>query len=202
MPTPDSFLLLSVKFKRRNSQWLKDKLFPAKDPIGSQPGEGRATRRAFKVIGDLLAGLVGGVYAGNVWATVTDASGSVATATVTCAVATAAGKTLTFTYGGLTVVITEGATGPNGFARGATNITMAAALTACINAHPILGGIILATNPGTAIVTLNGKLPGPVLTDIAITTNDAVAFVLTQFVGGSEGVAKIFPQQFWVNRNR
>jgi hypothetical protein len=202
MATPDSFLILAVRFKRRNFGWLKDKLFPAKEPVGSQPGEGRASTRALKIIGDLLAAMRSGVYTGNVWGTVLDASASVSTGSIVCAQATAAGKTLTFTYGGLTVVLTEGATGVNGFARGASNTTMAVALAACINAHPILGGLFLATNPIAGTVGLASKLPTPILTDIAMTTNDAVAFVLTQITGGNEGVAKIFIQQFWVNRNR
>jgi hypothetical protein len=200
MATADSVLILAIKFRRRNSLWLKDKLFPA-TVVGSQPAEGRATRRAFKMIGDLLGGMAAGVYTGNVWASVLDASGSPSLGSIVCAQATAAGKTLTFTYGGLTVVITEGATGPNGFARGATNITMAANLAACLNAHPILGGLMVANSPGTATVNLAGKLP-KLLTDVAMSTNDAVAFVLTQFTGGNEGVARIFPQQFWANRNR
>jgi hypothetical protein len=200
MPTPDSVLILAIKFRRRNSLWLKDKLFPAL-VVGSQPAEGRATRRAFKMIGDLLGGLASGVYTGNVWASVLDASGSAAVGTIVCAQATAAGKTLTFTYGGLTVVLTEGATGPNGFARGASNITMATALAACMNAHPILGGLFTSATGGTATITMTNKLPR-VMVDVAITTNDAVAFVITQFTGGNEGVARIFPQQFWANRNR
>ena len=199
MATSSGWLVLAIKMRRRNSLWIKDKLYPA-TTVGTQPSEGRATKRAFNAVANLLAGIASGVYSGNVFGTVLDTSGTASTGNIACVQANAAGDTITFTYGTLTVVLTEGATGVNGFARGASNTTCAANLATCINAHPILGPLMVALG-SVGNCGLTSTLPGALIQDIAITTSDATAFTFTQFTGGTEGAAKVFLQQFWANRN-
>jgi hypothetical protein len=146
-------------------------------------------------VDDLMNGIAGGVRRGNVVATILDTSFTASTGTIACTQANAAGNTITFTYGAKTVVLTEGASGENGIARGASNTTCAANLATCINAHPILGPLITALG-SVGNCGLTSNLPTCLLQDIAMTTDDATAFSFTQLTGGTEGAAQFFPVHF------
>jgi hypothetical protein len=200
MATSNGWLVLAVKLRRRNSLFIKDKLFGG-ITTGQLPSEGGYTRRFAKVLADIIGGVASGVYGGNIWATALDDSGTLSTGNIACVQASAAGDTITFTYGGKTVVLTEGATGANGFARGASNTTLAANLATCINAHPILSGLVTAL-ASVGNCGLTAKVPTVLLQDIAMTTSDGASFTLTQLTGGTEGAAQFFIQQVWANRNK
>jgi hypothetical protein len=185
--------------RRRPSTWIKEKLIGGA-AAGIQPAEGRNTRKAFKEVGDMLAGLASGVYTGNVFGTVLDGTGGTySTGNVACVQANAAGDTITFTWGTLTVVLTEGASGINGFARGASNTTCAANLALCINAHPVLGPLLSAVG-SVGNCGLTSRVPSLLVQNIVLSTSDATAFTFTQLTGALLPTARMFLQQFWANR--
>lgn len=203
MATGPAWLFLAVKVTGRNSEYVKDMLYPGRSTgtqLGTQLAQGRGTRRGAKRISDLIVGAAGGAYDANMFVTVTDNTGTYPTGNVACVQANASGDTVIFTFGALTVTLTEGATGENGFARGASNTTCAANLAACINAHTLLKGLLTAAG-AVGNCGLVAKIPGMFLQDIAMSTSDATAFTFTQLTGGAEGAAKIFPQQMWSGRN-
>lgn len=150
-------------------------------------------------IGKVLSAISSGVQSGNVWVTVTDDAGTKPAGNIACTQANAAGDTITFTFGAKTIVLTEGASGENGFARGASNTTCAANLAACINAHSVLKDLLTAT-PSVGNCALAAKLPGQFMNDIAMSTNDGTAFAFTALNGGTEGAAQFFLQHFYMNR--
>jgi hypothetical protein len=197
MATADGWLVLAIRMRRRPSTWIKDKLAGGA-AAGIQPAEGHS-RRGFKAIGDMISGLASGIYTGNLIATVLHNDGTLPSGNIACVQASAAGDTVTFTWGTLTVVLTEGASGINGFARGASNTTCAANLAACINAHPVLGPLFTATG-SVGNCGLVSRVPTLLINSIALTTNDGTAFSFTQMNGGTTGTARMFLQQFWANR--
>lgn len=160
----------------------------AQGTLGSQ-GKYLA-RRAVNGIQRLLGEAVA-FSKGQLWATVLDNAGTKATGNIACTRANAANDTLTFTYGAQTVVLTEGVD----YLRGASDTTCAANLAAAINAHVILGGLVTALG-AVGDCGLTAKIPTALLQDIAVTTNDATAFTLTQLTGGTEGAAQFFVQRF------
>lgn len=187
----DSWIVMAVRVKNLSAADLKNKI-----TLASITTQGASlSRRFLDFIEDTVNAIKGGVRRGNVVATVLDTSFTASTGNIACVQANAAGDTITFTYGAKTVVLTEGATGENGFARGATNTTCAANLAACINAHSILGPLITALGSvGNCGLTAN--LPTCLLQDIAMTTSDGTAFSFTQLTGGNEGAAQFFPVHF------
>lgn len=187
----DSWLIMAMRVKDRSATDLKNKITQ-----GTITTQGNSLSRRFHtLLFDLSRGLRGGVNRGNIVATILDTSFTASTGNIACTQANAAGDTITFTYGAKTVVLTEGASGENGFARGASNTTCAANLAACINAHSILGPLITALGSvGNCGLTAN--LPTCLLQDIAMTTSDGTAFAFTQLTGGNEGAAQFFPCQF------
>jgi hypothetical protein len=209
MPQADSFLQLTVRFRRRNAQWLRSLFMPIAASLGQrQMGDGSVTIRTLSKVGALLTGVTSGIYSGNVWMAVQEGPGGVLPATyptgsITCTFANAANDTVTFTWGGATVVLTESSTltGLGYFSRGTTDATLATNLGACINKHPVLGGIFNAT-VATNVVTLTGKLPGATSRNTGLSTSDGTAFALVQVTGGNEGGAPFFPTQVWVNRSK
>jgi hypothetical protein len=156
-------------------------------------------KRAANGIIQQLQRVAAGVQQGNLYATVLDNSATFSTGNIACTRANAATDTITFTYGAKTVVLTEGATGENGFARGASDTTCAANLAACINTHSVLGPLITALG-SSGNCGLTAKVPTALLQDIAMTTNDATAFSFTQLTSGTEGAAQFFVQHFPLNR--
>jgi hypothetical protein len=105
--------------------------------------------------------------------------------------ANAATDSVTFTYGGTTVVLVEA----TDFLRGASNTTCGDALAAAINAHRILKTIVSAAAV-TGTVTITLKLPTTLGHGIVMSTSDATAFTLTQIASGTVGAAQFFLQGF------
>ena len=191
-----SWLTVTVKLKNRDSAYLSNKLFgkiAGTVAAGTALGGKFMLRRPAANIANLIAGIISGVYEGNVWVRGENDAGVRATGNIACTQANSAGDTITFTFGGATIVLTEGASGAQGFARGASNTTNAAALAACINAHPILGTLLVAT-PSVGNCALAGKLPGSTLNALTMTTSDGTAYTFTQLSGGTYGAVSIFPQ--------
>lgn len=199
MATADGWLVLAIRLRRRNSLKIQEHLLGA-TTVGTRPAEGMSTRRAFKGVSDILAALASGVYTGNVFGTILDGTGGTySTGNIACTQANASGDTITFTWGTLTVVLTEGASGVNGFARGASNTTCAANLAACINAHPVLSPLVTALG-SVGNCGLTSRVPGLMVQSLTMSTNDATAFSFTQLTGAVLPTARMFLQQFWANR--
>ncbi len=156
-------------------------------------------RTAMIAISDLLSDCAAGIRTANPYAAVMDDSGTKPTGNIACVQANAAGDTITFTYGAKTVVLTEGATGESGFARGASKTTCAANLATCINAHSILGPLLTAVG-SVGNCGLTSKVPTALVQDIAMTTSDGTAFSFTQLTGGTEGASQFFLQQLKLQR--
>lgn len=187
----DSWLIMAVRVKDRSATDLKNKITQA--TITTQGNS--LSRRFVNFVEDLLNASLGGTKRVATVATILDTSATFSTGNIACTRANASGDTITFTYGAKTVVLTEGATGENGFARGASDTTCAANLATCINAHSILGPLITALG-SVGNCGLTAKVPTCLLQDIAMTTNDGTAFAFTQLTGGNEGAAQFFPIQF------
>lgn len=199
MPTGPSWLFVAVRLEGRDANYINEQL--QSKTLGTAQAKFNG-RRIVDGIRSILSSVGAGSVGGNLWVAITGNSGSSGafpTGAIVCTQANAAGDTLTFTYGGQTVVLTEGATGVAGFARGASNTTMATALAAAINAHPVLGGIVGAV-PAAGTVTLTAKIPGQFMQDYALSTNDATAFGLTQLAGGAEFTAVLMPQSIHTGR--
>jgi hypothetical protein len=187
----DSWLIMAVRVKDRSATDLKNKITQ-----GTITTQGNTlTRRFVNFVEDTLNSFLGSVKRGNIVATILDTSFTASTGNIACVQANASGDTITFTYGAKTVVLTEGASGENGFARGASNTTCATNLAACINAHSILGPLITALG-SVGNCGLTAKVPTCLLQDIAMTTSDGTAFSFTQLTGGNEGAAQFFPVHF------
>ena len=187
----DSWMILAIRVKGYSAVDQKNAI--TQGTLTKEAPQNR--KRFFGSVIKLLNGVRGSTKRGNVVATILDASGTLATGNIACVQANAAGDTITFTYGGKTVVLTEGTTGENGFARGASNTACATNLAACINAHPILSPLLTALGSvGNCGLTV--KIPTCLLQDIAMTTSDGTAFSFTQLTGGNEGAAQFFPLHF------
>lgn len=194
----DSWLIMAVKVNDHSAADMKNKIFPG--TIGGSSGTSAKwlTRRFVSAVGTLLRNLMSGAKRGLVFGVVLDNSATYSTGNIACTQANAAGNTITFTYGAQTVVLTEGASGENGFARGASDTTCAANLATCINAHSILGPLLTALgSSGNCGLTAN--VPTALLQDMAMTTDDATAFAFTQLTSGTEGAAQFFPAYFETN---
>lgn len=190
-----AWIIMALRIEGESSADTRTRICNA--AVGTQ---GKALgRQAATGIANTLEGAAAGVIGANLYATVLDNSATFSTGNIACVQANAAGDTITFTFGGKTVVLTEGATGESGFARGASNTTCAANLATCINAHSVLGPLITALG-SVGNCGLTAKIPTVLLTDIAMTTNDATAFTFTQLTGGNEGAAQFFIQEFKLNR--
>lgn len=188
----DSWLIMAVRVKDRAALDLKNKI--TQGTIVGGDG-GKLHKRFINFAEDLLNGLLGGTKRGNIVATILDTSATFSTGNIACVQANAAGDTITWTYGGKTVVLTEGATGESGFARGASNTTCATNLAACINAHSVLGPLFTALGSvGNCGLTAN--IPTALLQDFALTTSDGTAFSFTQMTSGNEGAAQFIPVHF------
>jgi plastocyanin len=200
MPTGPSWLFVALKMTGRDANYINEMLHSKTLGISAR----KEKRRIVSGIREILAGAVGNTHDANMWVGVTansGSSGAYPAGNIACTQANAAGDTVTFTWGGQTVVLTEGSTSTtNGFARGASNTTLALALATTINAHPVLGGLYTAV-PSVGNCALTGKIPGAILQDIAISTNDATAFTLTQLTGGAEFTAAMMLQHIWLGRN-
>ncbi|HYC48038.1 MAG TPA: hypothetical protein VED01_21405 [Burkholderiales bacterium] len=182
-----SWVIMALKIQNRSAVDVKNDFLMG--TVGSQGR--RFARRAVKALSDLLAGVVSGVRKGNLWLTVLDDSGTRATGNIACTQANAAGNFVRWTFGTLTVTLTEGVD----FVRGANDTACAANLAAAINAHRILQTLMTALG-SSGNCGLTAKIPTALLQDGAWSTDDATAFGLTQLTGGTEGVAQFLPQSF------
>lgn len=193
MATGPAWLTLRIKISGRDSEYIKSKILNA-TTIGSQFADGRSTRKVMAAVTSFLAMLASGVLKGKVWVAITNDGGTYGTGNIACTRTNASGKYVRFTFGTLTITLTEG----TDFLRGASDTTCAANLAAAINAHAVLGGLMTALgSSGNCGLTL--KIPGKFLESVAMTTDGATAFSFTAFTGGTEGTAKNFVQQVWQN---
>ncbi len=184
-----SWIQLYIKINDKPASWTTEQF--ASKAIGA---DGRlSARRAYQAIWDILGGNA------TVWLHVTDDSGAYPAGAIGVTQANAAGDTITFTWKTKTVVLTEGATGVNGFSRGTSDATLATNLAATIRKHPILGGLFTPT-AGASSVALAAKVAGTPLTKVTITTSDATAFAITNPTGATDAAASFFVQSIWRNR--
>lgn len=187
---PSSLLHVIIRAHDKPASWLAGQL-QQKALAGN---EGRIPGRRFF---DALWGLFGSEISAFVY--VSDDAGTFPTATITPTQANAAGDTVTFTWRGRAVTLTEGATGTDGFSRGGTNAEAAQNLARACNRHPVVGGLFTATSNATT-VTLTGKVSGTILHDVVISTNDATAFAFVQPTGGTNPTPVNIVQQIWTGR--
>lgn len=183
-------LVLALRIEGRAAVDLKNQITTSAIVDGE-----RYAQRLVKMVQSELNACAGGVRQGNLWASILDSTAALPTGNIACVQANAANDTITFTYGGKTIVLTEGVD----FARGASNTTCAAALAAAINAHSVLGKDLTAL-ASVGNCGLTGKVGTALLHDIAMTTSDGTAFSFTQLNGGTEGAAQFFLQHFTLNR--
>lgn len=153
-------------------------------------------RRAVNGVSKLLMRGAGGITPMNMWLSVLDSTAALATGNVACTRANAAGDYVRFTFGAQVYTLTEG----TDFLRGASDTTCAANLAAAINAHVVLGGLITALG-ASGDCGLTMKVPTQLAGNVVISTDDATAFGLTQFTGGTAGAAQFFLQHFDLNRS-
>ena len=186
---PSSWIQIYIRANDKPVTWLTEQIASK-----GTAADGRLSpRRVFDAIWGILGGDV------NVYVHTTDESGAAPTSTIGVTQANAAGDTVTFAYKGRSIVLTEGATGTNGFSRGADNTAAAANLATTINRHPILGGLFRAT-AAAGTVTLTGKINGVPLHRVTVATNDATAFAVTPIAGGTDSAAGMYLQHVWTGR--
>lgn len=196
-----ALIALFVRLDNKPASFVREKLFGKE--LAANAGNYRfADRRFFSGLDNILRSVAGGIYTANVWAAVSGVASPAVmpVGRIACVQATSAGQTVTFTFGTVAIVLTEGAAGANGFARGASNTTEAAALAVCINAHPVLGGVFTAT-PSVGNCDIAGKIPGAFLTDVLLA--GGTGFTATQLgvtTAGVEGTHQFFPQHLRINR--
>ena len=187
---PSSWLHVIIRAHDKPASWLVGQLQSKVVP----GNEGRLpARRVF----DAIWGILGSEISSYVF--VTDEAGAFPTATITPTYANAAGDSVTFTWRGRAVTLTEGASGTDGFSRGANQAELAGNLARALNRHPVVGGLFTAASNGTA-VTLTGKLQGTVLHDVAMSTSDGTAFAFVQPAGGTNPNPQNYIQQIWTGR--
>jgi hypothetical protein len=181
-----SYVLAIIKLTNMDSTTARKRYFP-------ETGVGAAgANRACNGLSKLTAELAGGVRAGSlVAATVMSDTGVKATAAIACTRANAAGNNVVFTFGAVAITLTEAVD----FLRGASDTTCGDNLAAAINAHAVLKTIMSAAAV-TGTITITSKIPTSLTHDIAISTDDATAFGLTQFASGTESAAEFFLQGF------
>lgn len=186
-----SWLLVFARIDNRSAADARRPFISGSSAVGSQGSMvgGGGGRKAANAISKIVERIAGGVNRGKIYATVLDNSATFSTGNIACTQANASGDTVTFTFGGIGIVLTEGVD----FARGASDTTLAAAVAAAINAHPVLGQVFLAAgNAGNCGLT--ALIPTAIPQDIAMSTSDGTAFAFTPMNGGNEGAAQFFLQ--------
>lgn len=183
-----SYVVAIFKLTNMDAATAKKRYFP-------ETGVGSAgANRACNGISKLAASMAGGIRPGSlVAATVLADDGVKSTAEIACTRANAAGNNVVFTFGAVAITLTEGASGD--FLRGADDTATGDNLAAAINAHAVLKTIMSAAAV-TGTITITSKIPTSLTHDIALSTDDATAFGLTQFASGTEGAAQFFIQGF------
>ncbi len=189
---PASWYIIALKSDSKDATYLQRQILSAKT-FGAA---GKHTaRQASAAVANMINGLVSGAQPGQVYLAAISDAGTRSTGTIVCTQANAAGDTITWTYAGLTVVLTEGVD----FVRGASDATLATNLAAAIASNQILKGLF-ATQVSTNTITLTSKLPVGFVGHATMTTSDATAFVITQLSGGTLAGATIFLQNFETGR--
>lgn len=157
-------------------------------------------RRVIHGLQDILTGVQGNVMPANLFVGVSADHASKPSWAIACTQANAATDTVTFTFGGASIVFTEGSSDSVlGFARGASNTTLGDALAAKINAHPVLGGLVSAVAV-TGTITVTSRLPAQVQPAVTVATNDATAFAITPSAG-TAGTSALQLQLIQLGRN-
>jgi len=147
------------------------------------PGLSGTSATRTKGLTNLLNRIDAGLVQGKVAYAVHDDSGTNANGTIACLVATVTtADTVTFEWGGDSTVLTAG----TDFVIGATDTELGANLATGINEHPVLRTFLTAAAV-TGTVTVTFDCPGQVGHDVDMSTNDAVAFTLTQIGAGVAG---------------
>jgi hypothetical protein len=189
MATGPSYLVLVLKMGNRDSAYLSKQILPS---LNVQSGaQTNFSRHAFTGVLKVLRAVCAGAMPGVLWGTVINDAGTKPTSTITCTQANAANDTVTFTFGGKTIVLTEAVD----FVRGANDAACATNLAAAINAQATLKQLMTAS-VGTNVVTLTFKFPTVLGHAVTTTTSDATAFALVQFASGTSGAAQFFLRAF------
>lgn len=185
-----SYVVAIFKLTNMDAATARKRYFP-------ETGVGSAgAQRACNGIAKLAAGMASGIRPGSLVAgTVMDDTGVKSTGTIVCTRANASTDTVTFTFGGVAIVLTEA----TDFLRGASDTTCGDNLAAAINAHAVLKTIMSAAAV-TGTITLTSKIPTQLGHAITLTTSDATAFALTQFASGTAAGAQFFLQGFQTSR--
>jgi hypothetical protein len=185
-----AYIVALIKVSNQAAVDVSRKYFP-------ETGVGAAgTNRALNGLQKVLAGIAGGTVSGALsGASVIAADGTVPTGAIACTRANAATNYVRFTYGTLTITLTEG----TDFLRGASDTTCGDNLAAAINAHARLKTIMTAVAV-TGTITLTAKFPTILAHSVTISTDDATAFALTAFASGTVGTAQFFLQGFEANK--
>ena len=165
----DSYFVIVVK--------VEDRDFASVPEFGLS-----ASQRIGPSLCSLITRVDSGCTKGSIGYWAMDAAGTRAEGSIDCTTANAAGNTVTFEFGGESVVLTEAVD----FIKGATDTTCALALTNAVNAHPILKAWVTAVaNAGTMELTF--IVPGQLGHDLDLATDDATAFALTQIGADTAG---------------
>lgn len=189
-----SYVVLVIKAQNASAKTLKDKFFRG---AGAKPGGRFGARQALTAISNLLVAIVAGTIRGSVFGSLIDDTGTKATSTIACVQASALANYVRWTFGAQTITLTEG----TDFVRGASNATLGVNLKTAINAHQVLRQLFVATDNGTGTVTCTPKFPTSLMHNVTMSTDDAVAFVLTQATGGTAGAAQFFLRGFDTGNN-
>lgn len=115
-------------------------------------------REALRALESLTHAVVSGAQNATVRACIASAC---ATATVTCAYASASDGADTVVIGGTTLTSATSGNGTTTFTIGSTDAAMATNLAACINANTTLQKIVRAS-ASSAVVTITSVYPGPI----------------------------------------
>lgn len=167
----DTWLQILVRVKDRDYTSIRDKI--------TNGGEldARFVRRAAVQINNLINAVVSGNNQGNLYLTICEHAANMfgTDGTITCAVATAAGKKVTFNILGKIVELVEGVD----FLRGANNASLALALCEAIARTNVAGFLISEINPGNAAqILLHPRYPAGLAPTPILGTDTPAAFTI------------------------
>jgi hypothetical protein len=141
-------------------------------------------RVVMRELGNYINGLQGGVRRAHVRVQCFEAFAS---QIVTCSRAAAVDGTDELTIGTIVLAVEASPATESEFAKGASDITMAANLAACINAHSVLSLFVKAASDGVSAVTITCLYGGPVGDAIVLAeTGDGFTLGGTALDGGDQ----------------
>ena len=121
---------------------------------------GRTNKRAvMENVKTHINGILGGVRRAQVKV---QCYSAFASQTVACSQAAAVDGTDELTIGTIVLAVEAASANESQFLKGASDITFAANLAACINAHSVLSLFVRAESDGVDTVTITSLYPGPV----------------------------------------